>query len=163
MRAKTLDRSAGDRLALRELIDAYHAAVNMRDLDQLAALFTADAIWEAMPPVGLRFEGRAAIRDGLRGTIGKQEMLVQSSSGVHIETLGDDEALIRSTMIELGREVEGGRGWCAVAFYLDRAVRDEEPRAWRFARRTLHLRYMQQLSVAGEVFAVPPPRQAIRE
>jgi uncharacterized protein (TIGR02246 family) len=148
-------QSSVDRLAIRDLVDAYHAAVNMRDLELLASLFTEDAVWEAMPPVNFRFDGRTAIRDGLRGTISKQEFLIQSVSGWYVDKLGEDEAAMRSTMMETGRETGGGGGWRAVAFYYDRAVKGDDGQ-WQFARRTLHLRYMERLALGGELFDVPP-------
>lgn len=134
---------------IRELIDRYHAAINLQDWPLLGEVFAQDAVWEARSPFNMRFEGREAIVKGLIASVARQEMLVQSSSGVAIEVQSNDFANIRSTLIEFGREADGGRGWSAVAFYFDKVRRDSG--VWRFAERSLHLRYEDDAPIGSNI------------
>jgi hypothetical protein len=152
MANQTSDMLAIQRLGIRELLDRYHAAVNHLDFPLLTTLFAVDAVWEAAPPVGLRFQGREAVLAGLRTSMARQELLVQSNSGVVIEMTGPDEASVRSTLIEFGREVGTGAGWRAIAFYYDRVVREDG--VWRFRQRSLRVRYMEDVAVPGQLFDV---------
>jgi ketosteroid isomerase-like protein len=147
------DTLAADRLALRELVERYHAAINERDFVLLADVFAPDAVWEALAPVNLRFEGHDAILAGLRQSVGRQEVLVQSCSGVVVTLRDRATASIRSTLMEFGRERDGGAGWEAVGFYDDEVRKDDG--TWRFIRRTLRVRYMGQREVPGEAFDAP--------
>jgi ketosteroid isomerase-like protein len=144
---------AADRLALRELVDRYHAAINQRDFAMLADVFAPDAVWEALAPVNLHFERRDPILAGLRQSVGRQEVLVQTCSGVVVTLRGATTASIHSTLMEFGRERDGGAGWEVVGFYDDEARKDEG--TWRFTRRTLRVRYMGKREVAGEVLEAP--------
>jgi ketosteroid isomerase-like protein len=137
------------RFEIHELIDRYHAAINLQDWSLLGELFAQDAVWEARAPFNMRFEGREAIVKGLIASVARQEMLVQSSSGIAIEVHSSDFANIRSTLIEFGREANSGRGWSAVAFYFDRVRRDGG--VWRFAERSLQLRYEDDAPIGSNI------------
>jgi hypothetical protein len=139
------------RVAVRDLIDRYHAAINRREWGLLSDLFAADAVWEALSPIDLRFEGHDAVISGLKASVGRQEVLVQSSSGLVIDLNGPDSATVQSTLIEFGRE--NGSGWSAVGFYADNVVL--QGGSWRFVRRTLRVRYMGNAQVGGQVFEAP--------
>jgi ketosteroid isomerase-like protein len=143
------DTATADRVALRELVDRYHAAINQRDFALLGDVFAPDAVWEALAPVNLRFEGHRSVIEGLRQSVGRQEVLVQSCSGVVITLRDARTASIHSTLTELGRERDGGAGWEAIGFYDDEARKDGD--TWRFVRRTLRLRYMGKRDLPGEV------------
>jgi ketosteroid isomerase-like protein len=134
---------------IRELIDHYHAAINMQDWPLLGEIFAQDAVWEARAPFNMRFEGREAIVKGLIASVARQEMIVQSSSGVAIKVDSEDVANVRSTLIEFGREADGGRGWSAVAFYFDEVRRSGG--VWRFAKRSLQLRYEDNAPVGSNI------------
>ncbi|MGH6613712.1 nuclear transport factor 2 family protein [Sphingomonas sp.] len=141
------------RIAIRELIDRYHAAINHRDWTMLATLFAPDAIWQALAPIDLRFDGHGAVLAGLRASVLRQELLVQASSGLIIDLDDADTASVQSTLIEFGRESGTGTGWSAIAFYSDTVRRLGDD--WRFARRTLRVRYMGELAVTGRVADAP--------
>jgi hypothetical protein len=148
-----VDIAAANRLALRELVDRYHAAINQRDFSLLAEVFAPDAVWEALAPVNLHFEGHDAVMSGLRQSVGRQEVLVQSCSGVVVTLRDATTASIRSTLMEFGRERDGGAGWEVVGFYDDEARKDED--TWHFTRRTLRVRYMGKRDVPGKVLEAP--------
>jgi hypothetical protein len=77
---------------------------------------------------------------GLRQSVERQELLAQSCSGVVVTLRDRATASIRSTLMEFGREREGGAGWEAVGFHDDEVRKDDG--TWRFVRRTLRVRYM---------------------
>jgi ketosteroid isomerase-like protein len=139
-----------DKLAIRELIDSYHTAINQRDWSLLSDLFAADALWEAAAPVNLRFEGHAAIMQGLHTSVGRQEVLVQSSSGLTIELQTSDQATARVTLSEFGREHGAAKEWRAIAFYYDVVIKQQG--RWRFKQRSLRVRYMAEGDQIGQVF-----------
>ena len=147
----TPEQSA-DRSAIRELCDLYHAAVNFRDWSLLADIFAPDATWYAMPPIDLRFEGISAIIEGVRASVERQEILVQTSSGLVIDLHGIGAASVRSTLAEFGRE-PGKDGWSAVAFFDDRVVKMDN--VWRFAARTVHLRHLGAFPISGASTVMP--------
>lgn len=120
------------RAEIRELLDLYHAAVNYRDWTLLPRIFTETAIWDAPPPIGARFSGLAELARGFAESVGRQELLVQSSSGVLIDFVSTTEALVRSTMVELGREPDKA-AWTAVVRFEDTAVLTQA--GWRIAAR----------------------------
>jgi ketosteroid isomerase-like protein len=68
----TMPDTTVDRAALRDLIDQYHAAINHRDFTLLAGVFASDAVWEALAPINLHFEGSDAVREGLRQSVGRK-------------------------------------------------------------------------------------------
>lgn len=137
-----------NRAAIRDLCDLYHAAVNFRDWAILPAIFTPDAVWSARPPIGLRFEGLSAVTDGIRTSVERQEILVQTSSGIVVDFDGADAATVRSTLVEFGRE-PGKDRWSAVAVFEDRVVKADN--RWRFAARTVHLRHLGAFPISKEL------------
>jgi ketosteroid isomerase-like protein len=136
-----------DNLQIRELIDAWHAAVNLRDVSLLHDGFEPAALWEVLAPVNLRHEGRDAILKGLRESMERQELLVQLNSGLVVTLRGDSEASAVSTLVEQGRESKQATPWMAIGFYRDELVKHGG--RWRFAKRSLHLRYMGPLDLRG--------------
>lgn len=77
-----------DAEAIRNLKARYAALCDDQyDADGIAALFTADALWES-PALG-RFEGREAIRDFFRGASGIFSFAIHYSLNGHIEVDGD--------------------------------------------------------------------------
>lgn len=149
MNSDTLQATTS-RQEIRELLESYHAAVNHRDWELLESVFAKDAVWEAKPPVNLRFEGGVAILDGLKASILRQELLIQTCSGVVVDLKGAANASVRSTLVELGRDATTAKGWTALAFYYDEVIKIDK--AWRFMRRTLRLHYASDFPLPGDVF-----------
>jgi ketosteroid isomerase-like protein len=50
-----------DHVAIRDLIERLDDATNHHEWERIPTLYTDDAVWEALPPIEARFEGRAAI------------------------------------------------------------------------------------------------------
>ena len=145
-----------DRLAIRDLIDRYNDAVNHRDWAALRETFTEDAIWEVAAPVNLRFQGAGEIAGGIRGSVGRQEFLVQSSSAIVIEQTTSELASARSTMIEMGRPKEGGPGMHAAGTYYDELAKVNGK--WRFKHRIFRVRYMDEIAVPGKIYENVAPK-----
>lgn len=129
------------RAEIRELLDLYHAAVNGRDWALLPRIFTETAIWDAPAPIGARFSGLAELERGFAESVGRQELLVQSSSGVVIDFVSAAEALVRSTMVEFGREPDKVT-WTAVVRFEDTAVLTQA--GWRIAARKVLVDHVLQ-------------------
>lgn len=139
-----------DRSPIRELIDGYHAAINLQDWNLLEKLFSDHATWQATEPVNLRFEGRSAVVEGLRQSVLRQELLVQTCSGILIRPTSNRTAAVTSTLVEFGREAASdGDRWMAVGFYEDEVA--EADGIWRFDHRTLRVRYLGPIDLGGEV------------
>lgn len=139
-----LDRSrheltVADRLAIRELVDRYNDAINHRDWPMLATLFAPDAVWEIAAPVHLRLEGAPKIAGGIRWAVSRQEVLVQVTSAVVIESSAPDRATVRSTMTEFSRVREGDAGMQSVGTFYDQVSKLDG--AWCFAQRLFRVRY----------------------
>ena len=158
MHARAGELAVADRLAIRELIDRYNDAVNHRDWSSLRDLFASDAVWEVAPPIGLHFEGSQAIADGIEWSVGRQEVLVQSSSSIVIEMQSSERATVRSTLVEFGRPKASGVGIHAAGTYYDELT--QENGAWRFKRRTLRIRYIDEVAVPGAIYEHGEPTNA---
>jgi ketosteroid isomerase-like protein len=154
MNIDDMNHVSAKQTAIRELLDTYHGAINFSDWAALEGVFTEDATWEALPPIGLRFEGRPAVLEGLKQSVGRQELLVQNSSGILIKFAVDGSASVRSTLSEFGKEKGTGKGWRAIAVYFDRVVQRDG--SWRFQRRTLQLRYQGDSPAPGQVIESSP-------
>ncbi|WP_165191684.1 nuclear transport factor 2 family protein [Caulobacter soli] len=128
-----------DKAAIRQLLDLYHAAINFRDWTLLPQVFLPDATWFAPEPIGLRFEGLAAIEEGFRASVGRQEILAQTSSGVVVDLDDQNGASVRSTLMEVGQE-PAKAPWSAIVAFDDKVVRTAD--GWRIASRIVRLRHI---------------------
>jgi ketosteroid isomerase-like protein len=136
---------AADRFAIRELIEAYSDALNLRDFTALAKLFMADAVWQVDAPFNLRFEG-AEIARNIAGMVANFPFLMQMTHGIVVEIMGD-RAKARSTVHEVGQAADGASGLDSVGIYYDELVRT--PDGWRFAARRFHGLYLNAAPLNG--------------
>jgi hypothetical protein len=141
------------RIEIREVLDRYHAAINLRDWQLLDTLFAEDAIWEVGPPVNLRVERREQIVSAIRKSVLRQELLVQSNFAVVIDVKSRDAATAHSTIVEFGREPNAGKGMQVVGFYDDELARVDG--TWKYLRHAMRVRYMNDAPVPGELFDAP--------
>lgn len=127
-----------DYRGIRELLERYHCAINLRDWDALGALFTDDAVWEARAPARLRFVGRAAIVKGLlQWSVGRHALLVGSDSGLRIDASRDGRARTESTLLQFGQASGANTGLRAVEMLSSELVK--QGGVWRFARCSIDL------------------------
>jgi ketosteroid isomerase-like protein len=144
-----------EHLAIRSLIERFSDATNHHEWGALEALLTEDAVWEVAGPKGWRFEGLAAIKAGLAGNVEKVEMLVQTLSPVVIHVEGPERATARSTLNEVLRFKDSGTAMQIVGTYSDQLVKQDG--RWRFARRTFHLRYEDDVAVPERLLGISVP------
>jgi hypothetical protein len=137
------------RIEIREVLDRYHAAVNLRDWHLLGTLFAYDAVWEVGPPVNLHFQGRERIVSEIQKSVLRQEFLVQNACAVVIDVKSPDAATARSTIIEFGREPNGGKGMQVVGFYDDDLARVDG--TWKYKRHAMRVRYMNDAPLPGKL------------
>jgi ketosteroid isomerase-like protein len=136
------------RLDIRDVMDRYHAGINLRDFDLLESLFADDAVWDVGPPANVQVRGRAAIIDRMRQTVGHQEFLVQINCAVVIDLKDRDRATARSTIVEFGRE-PNGKGMQIVGFYEDELAR--VGRAWRYTKHAMRVRFVNDAPMPGTI------------
>ena len=120
---------AEDRLALRELYDAYQLAIDTHEAGPWVELFTSDGVYES--PFG-----SAAGRDELIAAISQWHSSGITAGKRHLlgpvsVTIDGDSATGHATYFIL--EVENSAGVVASGTYEDRFVRS--PEGWRIARR----------------------------
>ncbi|MGR3906531.1 nuclear transport factor 2 family protein [Burkholderia sp. SR8] len=132
------------RYALYELACRYAQAVDRRDWPRLATLFTADA---QLDGPGFRFDDRDAIVAGMRVI----ERYETTQHHVHnqLVTLAGGEADVETYGVACHVYVRGGvkRKLDWGLRYRDRCVFDGG--TWRFAARTLHVDWSQDLPLEG--------------
>ena len=130
--------SLADQRAIRDLVDRYQRAINLRDWDALGALFTDDAVWEADAPIRLRFVGRDAIVKGLlQWSVGGHALLVGSDSGLRIDASGHGRARAESTLLQFGEASGTSAGLRAVATLSSELVK--RGGVWCFERCSIDL------------------------
>ncbi|MCX4094306.1 nuclear transport factor 2 family protein [Nocardia sp. alder85J] len=119
-----------DRLAVIDTVIAYATAVDARDWESFAALYTADAVWEYRAG-GERWVGPAAIVARVRGV--EKFDATQHYVTNHVVDVHGDEA--GHTCYYEARHLRGDRQFVAGGRYRDRLRRTGS--GWRIAERTL--------------------------
>jgi ketosteroid isomerase-like protein len=140
----TLD---SDYLAIRQLIEAYSDALNMRAFAAMAELFVKDAVWLVGPPFNLRFEG-AQIAPNIASMVSNFPFLMQMTHGVMVEQTGD-QATARTTVREVGQAADGASGLNSFGIYHDSLVRTAF--GWRFAVRRFQCLFLDTGPFPGAI------------
>lgn len=143
------NRYLEDRVAVRELIDRASDAINHAEWENLLQVSTEDVVWERLPPVPWKLEGRRAIREFLAKNGGTMEIISYTVNAASIDVLDPDHATSRSTMSELLRFKETGAVLLVVGTYRDTFTMVGAQ--WRFSRRTISPRYERALAEATGV------------
>jgi ketosteroid isomerase-like protein len=132
-----------DEHAIETLLARYADAVNRRDAEAWAALWTADGVWKAF---GQAFEGRDVVVGTWKAAMqGFRFVFHVVHSGV-IE-LDGDTAHGRWSISEQLQSVSGAPGML-LALYHDDYRREGED--WRFASRELQVLYQGPPDLSGE-------------
>lgn len=139
--------SDGDYIAIRQLIEAYSDALNMRDFAAMAALFVEDAVWLVDRPFNLRFEG-AQIASSIAAMVDNFSFLMQMTHGITVE-LGGEQASARTTVREVAQAADGASGLNSFGIYHDSLVRAAA--GWRFAARRFQCLFLDTASLPGTV------------
>ena len=136
-----------DRMAVRETIERYSVALNMRDFDAMGGCFVADGVWRVDPPFDIRLEGDAIVA-GISQMVGAMPFLFQGLMGT-IVTVDGDSATATTSVHELGQRAAGEGGMDSYGLYHDRLVRTAE--GWRFAKRRFQPLYLDTGAMPGNV------------
>lgn len=91
-----------DRLAILDLINRYSDAVTRADYEQMATVFTPDALWES-PVLGLRFETPRAFIDFQIEANDALEVLVQTPHSPVVDLVDAERATATTTIHEMIR------------------------------------------------------------
>ena len=138
-----------DRMAVRETIERYSVALNLRDFDAMRACFLPDGVWQVDPPFNIRLEGEAIVA-GIGQMVGAMPFLFQGLMGSIVEIDGDT-ATAKSSVHELGQRGAGEGGLDSYGVYHDRLVRT--PAGWRFAERRFQPLYLDTGAMPGQVIS----------
>ncbi len=139
-----------ERYAVREVLERITDALNHQEWAALDPMFTDDVVWQALPPVGWKLEGRAAVRHFLDKNAKAIDVLLISVAASAIEIEGPDRARVRSTMSELIRVKATGKGLHVVGTYTDRLVKQNG--AWKLAYRTFRPRFEDDVALPARIY-----------
>lgn len=158
---KISDHELTDRVALRGLVDEYALAVDVRDRDRFAALFTPDGVLAVIEPnesePSLLYSGSEELRSVL-------DLLAPFSTTFHVmanHTVEIDGATARATTYCLAHHLTeamdagGGRDTLMLIRYEDELRRG--PDGWRFGRRDV-MRQWTEYHAAERARLVDPGR-----
>lgn len=128
-----------DRSAILDAVVAYATAVDVRDWEKLAALFTDDARWE-YSATGERVEGPRAIVARISGGIERLDTTQHVNSN-HVITLDGDRAEHTCYFLaqHIRRGLPDGEGFIAGGSYQDRLRRTAA--GWQFVSRLVSSRW----------------------
>ncbi len=136
-----------DEIAIQQAISAWSEATGRGALEEAAATFTPDGIWEI--PGGAQFQGHAKIKEGILGFITPMEFLMQMNAPAVIKISGDT-ATARSVIREAGRAKGASEGWEIFGYYADKLVRTKD--GWKFTHRVFELKGSAKLNGAAPGF-----------
>jgi uncharacterized protein (TIGR02246 family) len=130
-----------DRFAIMDLVAAYCAAIDGRDLDAFVACFTHDGVTGFADGV-MRLEGREAIREYYTRRFGDYGVTFHYPHSHTVVIDGPDDAHgVVTAHAEMALQ---GEAWLAAFRYTDRYRREDG--RWRFAERSLACWYYLPLS-----------------
>jgi hypothetical protein len=129
---------------IQNQLNRYTCAVNRRDWDELAAVFTEQGVWECKGPPDLKFAGRAALIEGLKASIGATKMLVQMNTPAMIAVQGT-RATARSTMLEVATFPDQNLRCEIFGMYEDKIV--QTGGVWQFEIRSFTIIELRNLKI----------------
>jgi uncharacterized protein (TIGR02246 family) len=138
---------------IRCLGEAFADAANRQDFARFAQLWTEDGVWDIGSPINVRFDGQAAIREGIERMLSRWDFFVQMPHAPNVRIYGD-RATACWTVHEVARSADKAFGNNNLSLYLDDLVRT--PRGWRFHTRRYCTVYSDASVLTGESFALPP-------
>ncbi|GAC1572064.1 MAG: hypothetical protein NVS3B5_00690 [Sphingomicrobium sp.] len=136
-----------DRIAVRELIERYSVALNLRDFEMMHGTFLPDGVWRVDPPFDIQLKGSAIVA-GISQMVGAMPFLFQGLMGSFVEIDGDT-ATAKSSVHELGQRGPDEGGLDSYGIYHDWLVRTGE--GWRFAERRFQPLYCDTSAMVGTV------------
>lgn len=164
-----MELRAADLVAIQNLVNDYVLAIDDRDVDRFAALWTADAVVRVnrdLAGLGAPLRGREAIVAAYGGWFERHPHTELGTFMRHLCNsprlqFNGEEVLGETTMLSIGQRLDGDRvriGPSQTGLYSDRFVRAEG--GWRFAERLIAWDPPQRdgVELPAELYgAVPPP------
>ncbi len=120
------------RMAIRDMIERYSDALNQRDFQLVAGMFTPQGEWRAAAPYNITLIG-AQIGESMSAMLKNYEFLFQMTHSIVIESYTGDSACARTAIREVGQAKDGATGLDTFGIYEDDLVYTGQ--GWRFARR----------------------------
>jgi uncharacterized protein (TIGR02246 family) len=134
---ETRIRRIEDRLAIRDLVSAYTFAIDDRDLDRVATLFTDDARFRSVDGV-MDARGAKAICDQFQGRFDALGFNFHVTHDLVCDFTGPDDAI--GQVSSHAEVVRNGDTMVTAMRYHDAYRRCPDSR-WRFADRCIHFFY----------------------
>jgi ketosteroid isomerase-like protein len=142
------------RYAIRCVGEAFADAANRHDFDRFAELWTDEGVWDIGAPINVRFEGRAAIREGIEKMLGRWDFFVHMPHAFDVSINGD-RAKSCWTVHEVARSADKAIGNSNLSLYFDELVRTSE--GWRFTSRRYRTIYADETALTGVSFSLTAP------
>jgi hypothetical protein len=140
------DQAAQDRQEIRELADRYTIGITTRDWALVRSCYHETAHWHAS--VGLDFQGREALVEGLRAIVESANFHLQMQHAILIENLTADSATARSVLHEVVGRPDGS-GLNVLGVYNDRIGKFDG--RWLFVERYFDAHYLDPTPLPGKV------------
>jgi ketosteroid isomerase-like protein len=121
-----------EEMAVQRVVSQYSQSASRADWDTVLSLYMPDGVWE-VPIFAARFEGRAAILEGLLRFSSPMTYIVQVNSPGLIELEGD-RATSRCLINECGKYKDRDEGLQILGAYEDTLMKTNA--GWKFICRT---------------------------
>jgi ketosteroid isomerase-like protein len=121
-----------DEAEIQRLINTYSQFASRGDLETAANTWVPEGVW-AIPHLGMRLEGRKAVKGALQAFMDTMDYVLQLNSPALIEVNGD-AATATTSIRESGKTKGKLEGFDYYGLYEDELVRT--PEGWRFTIRT---------------------------
>ena len=151
-RVQSFDEIA-DENAIRNLAHAFSDAVNRRDFDLFASIWSPDGEWTITDPIPSTAIGRDNIDKHVRELLEVWTFFVQQTHSGIVSVEGD-VARASWTVQETGRTADGTRFYNNFAIYEDDLIKVDG--VWSFTKRVYHYLWVD-LSTPIPGNSTPPP------
>jgi hypothetical protein len=132
-----------DEYAIQQLLNRYSITASRGEWDEAVSTYVPEGVWD-VPALGVKFEGREAIKNGMMGFTAQMSCMVQINSPALIEVDGDT-ATARCAIRESGKYRERDAAMEILGGYDDTLVRTKD--GWRFTKRVFVLAGMHDVQV----------------
>jgi hypothetical protein len=116
---------------IQKVLTTYSQAASTGDWDAAVGAYLPEGTW-AIPHLGMRLKGRAAIREALVSFMSGMDYVIQMNAPAVIQVDGAN-ATARSGIRECGKSKGKDEGFEFLGFYVDRLVRSDD--GWQFVER----------------------------
>jgi ketosteroid isomerase-like protein len=140
-----------DIIEIQNLGYRFADCANQKDYAGFADLWAEEGQWVIGPPIGVRFDSRAAIAQAISHMLALWDFFVQLPHAPVIEVQGD-RARARWTMNEVARTADGATGNYNLSVYEDTLVRRDGK--WLFLVREYKTMYQDESPLVGKKYDI---------